>query len=328
MWQVIGQDKALALLDRSLKENNVAHAYLFVGPRHIGKKTLALNLAQALNCDADKPPCGQCHSCRRILEQKHADVTCIGLDSKTEIGIDDIRKLQRLANLPPYEGKRKVFIIDDAEYLSTEAANSLLKILEEPPPKVVWVLLTAEEPRLLPTIVSRCQRLELRPLPLGQVEQTLTNGYNIDAGKAELLARLCHGRLGWALSHLDGDMLKQRSQMTDIVSSLTTASLERRFGYAQELATQFSQDHRSIADMMDIWLGWWRDLMFVKGGYKEAIANIDYETDLEKQARNLSLSEIKEFLANLYLLQEEILQNVSPRLAIESLMLNLPRISN
>jgi len=161
MWQVIGQDKALALLDRSLKENNVAHAYLFVGPRHIGKKTLALNLAQALNCDADKPPCGQCHSCRRILEQKHADVTCIGLDSKTEIGIDDIRKLQRLANLPPYEGKRKVFIIDDAEYLSTEAANSLLKILEEPPPKVVWVLLTAEEPRLLPTIVSRCQRLEL-----------------------------------------------------------------------------------------------------------------------------------------------------------------------
>ncbi|GAI38139.1 unnamed protein product, partial [marine sediment metagenome] len=130
MWQVIGQDKILALLGHSLKEDNVAHAYLLVGPRHVGKRTLALNLAQALNCDDPEPPCGQCHSCHRILEGKHADVTSLGLDSKVEIGIDDIRQLQRLANLPPYEGKCKVFIIDEAEYLSTEAANSLLKILE------------------------------------------------------------------------------------------------------------------------------------------------------------------------------------------------------
>ena len=329
MWQVIGQDKILSLLDYSLKTNAIAHAYLLVGPRHVGKGTLAFNLAQALNCDGPELPCGQCRSCQRILEGKHADVTPIGLDSKTEIGIDDIRGLQRLANLPPYEGKCKVFIIDDAEYLSTEAANSLLKILEEPPQRVVWLLLAAEEEHLLPTIISRCQRLELKPVPSEQVQEILINSYNVDASKAKLLTQLCHGRLGWALSALaNDDMLEQRSQrITKLVSLLTptSRSLEQRFTYAQELASQFSQNRRAGAEIIEIWLDWWRDLMLIKGSCKEAIINVDYEIALEEQARGLSLSEIKGFLANLCLLQEEISKNVNPRLALEWLMLNLPR---
>ncbi|HEY4711181.1 MAG TPA: DNA polymerase III subunit delta' [Dehalococcoidia bacterium] len=329
MWQVAGQDKILSLLDYSLKTNTIAHAYLLAGPRHVGKGTLAVNLAQALNCDGPELPCGQCRSCQRILEGKHADVTPIGLDSRTEIGIDDIRGLQRLANLPPYEGKCKVFIIDDAEYLSTEAANSLLKILEEPPPRVVWLLLAAEEERLLPTIISRCQRLELKPVPSERIQEVLVNSYKVDANKAKLLTQLCHGRLGWALSALANDkILEQRAQRIDKLVSLltpTSRSLEQRFAYAQELASQFSQDRRAGAEIMEIWLDWWRDLMLIKGGCQEAIINVDYETTLEEQARGLSLSEIKEFLANLGLLQEVISKNVNPRLAWEWLMLNLPR---
>jgi len=165
-------------------------------------------------------------------------------------------------------------------------------------------------------------------MPLEQVEQILISGYNIDAGKAKLLARLCHGCLGWALSSLADDILEQRSQRITKLSSLTSASLEQRFAYAQELATQFSQNRRSVAEVMGIWLGWWRDLMLIKGDCKEAIANIDYEMALEKQAKSLSLNEIKEFLANLHLVQEEISKNVNPRLAVESLMLNLPRKNN
>jgi DNA polymerase-3 subunit delta' len=329
MWQVIGQDKILSLLDYSLKTDAIAHAYLLVGPQHVGKRTLAINLAQALNCDGPELPCGQCRSCLRILEGKHADVTPIGLDSKTEIGIDDIRGLQRLANLPPYEGKCKVFIIDDAEYLSTEAANSLLKILEEPPPRIVWLLLAAEEEHLLPTIISRCQRLELKPVPSERVQEILVNSYNVDADKAKLLTQLCHGRLGWALAALaNDDILEQRSQrIAKLVSLLTptSRSLEQRFAYAQELASQFSQNRRAGAEIIEIWLDWWRDLMLIKGGCKEAIINVDYEIALEEQARGLSLSEIKGFLANLCLLQEEISKNVNPRLALEWLMLNLPR---
>ena len=329
MWQVIGQDKVLSLLDYSLKNNAIAHAYLIVGPRHVGKGTLASNLAQALNCDGPELPCGQCRSCQRILEGKHADITPIGLDSKTEIGIDDIRGLQRIANLPPYEGKYKVFIIDDAEYLSTEAANSLLKILEEPPQSVVWLLLVAEEEHLLPTIISRCQRLELKPVPSEQVQEALVNSYGIETNRAKLLAQLCRGRLGWALSALaNDDILEQRSQRIDRLVSLLTASLDQRFTYAQELASQFSQNRRTGAEIIKIWLDWWRDLMLIKGGCREAIINIDYKAILEEQARGLSLSEIKAFLTSLCLLQDEISKNVNPRLVFEWLMLNLPRKSS
>jgi DNA polymerase-3 subunit delta' len=325
MWQVIGQDKILALLKRSLEEGNLAHAYLLVGPRHVGKGTLARSLAQALNCDGPELPCGQCRSCQRILEGKHTDVTSLRLDSRTEISINDIQGLQRLANLPPYEGKCKVFIIDDAEYLSTEAANSLLKILEEPPPRVVWLLLAAEERRLLPTIVSRCQRLALKPVPSERVQQVLVNSYKIDAHRAKLLAQLCHGRLGWAVSILaNGDILEQRSQRIARLVSLSTANLEQRFAYAQELANQFTQNRRVGAEIIEMWLDWWRDVMLIKGGCQESIINVDYETTLAEQARGLSLSEIKGFLANLCLLQEELSKNVNARLAWEWLMLNLP----
>ncbi|MFO7773616.1 MAG: DNA polymerase III subunit delta' [Dehalococcoidia bacterium] len=326
MWQVIGQDKIISLLDYSLESNTIAHAYLLVGPRHVGKGTLAFNLAQALNCDGPELPCGQCRSCRRILDGKHADVTLIGLDSRTEIGIDDIRGLQRLANLPPYEGKCKVFIIDEAEYLSTEAANALLKVLEEPPQKVVWLLLAAEEERLLPTIISRCQRLELRPVSSERAHDVLINSYNIDAEKARLVTRLCHGRFGWALSALaNDDILEQRARRIAGLFSLLNSNLGHRFAYAQELASQFSQDRRAGAEIMETWLDWWRDLMLIKGGCKEAIINVDYGMALAEQARALTLSEIKGFLANLRLLQEEISDNVNPRLALEWLMLSLPR---
>jgi DNA polymerase-3 subunit delta' len=329
MWQVIGQEKTLSLLDYGLKTDAIAHAYLLVGPRHVGKGTLAINLAQALNCDGPELPCGECHACQRIREGKHADVISIGLDSGTEIGIDDIRGLQHSANLPPYEGKCKVFIIDGAEYLSTEAANALLKILEEPPPRVVWLLLAAEEERLLPTIISRCQRLELKPVSSERVQGVLVNSYNVDGDKAKLLTRLCHGRPGWALSALaDSDMLEQRSQRIDRLASLLTVGIEQRFAYAQELAGQFSQDRKAGSEIAELWVDWWRDLMLTKGGCQEAIINLDFKTVLEEQSKGLSLIEMKEFLTNLGLLQDAISKNVNPRLALEWLMLNLPRSEN
>jgi len=326
MWQVIGQDKILALLKHSLKEGNIAHAYLFVGPRHVGKRTLALDLAQALNCDDAEPPCGQCRSCLRIAAGKHADVVSPGLDSKTEIGIDEIKELQHIANLPPYEGKHKVFIIDNAEYMSIEATNSLLKILEEPPPGIVWLLLVAEERRVLPTVISRCQRLGLQPIPLKQTRQILTQRYKVAADKAELLARVSHGRLGWALSAVaNEELLEQRHARIAKLSSLLAANLEQRFAYAQELATQFSRERRSMADIMETWLYWWHDLMLIKSNCNDGIDNIDYRVALERQADVLTLSEIKDFISNLCLINEEIFKNVNPRLAFEWLMLNLPK---
>jgi len=326
MWQVTGQDKILTLLEHSLKRGNTSHAYLLVGPHHVGKKTLALNLAQALNCDDLEPPCGQCYSCLRIAAGKHADVISSGLDSKAEIGIDDMKELQRIANLAPYEGKRKVFIIEHAEHMSAEAANSLLKILEESPPRVTWLLLASEERRLLPTIVSRCQRLELKPMPVEQTQQILAQRYQLDPKEADLLARLSHGCLGWALSAVENKEILEQYRLRIVkLSSLLTANLEQRFAYAQELATQFSQERRAISEIMETWIDWWRDLMLIKGNCKNSITNVDYEMTLEKQAMVLTLSEINGFLNNLRLIKEEIFRNLNPRLAFEWLMLNLPK---
>ncbi|MDD5081898.1 MAG: AAA family ATPase, partial [Dehalococcoidales bacterium] len=168
MWPVVGQARVVDLLKRSLERRAVAHAYLLVGPPHVGKMTLALTLAQALNCEATAPPCGQCSSCQKVVSAKHADVQVINLISslepgetkpQAEISIDQIRQMQHSASLPPFEGRCKVFIIEGAEHLSDEAANCLLKTLEEPVGRVVFILLTTSE-RLLPaTVVSRCQRL-------------------------------------------------------------------------------------------------------------------------------------------------------------------------
>ena len=176
MWQTSGQDRLIGFLKDSIGRGSLAHAYLFVGPPQVGKITLAIDLARALNCPSAESPCGTCRTCQRIGEGKHPDVVIInkntGRDAKdrkksTEISIDTIRDfLQKSSNLPPYEGKFKIYIIDDADLMSVEAANCLLKTLEEPPPHVVIILLTSEEKLLLPTVVSRCQRFELKPVAI------------------------------------------------------------------------------------------------------------------------------------------------------------------
>jgi DNA polymerase-3 subunit delta' len=141
MWTVLGHNKAVSFIQQELERGVIASAYLFIGPPHVGKMTLALELAQALNCESDKSPCGVCKSCQKIQLGKHTDVRVIGLSGndelndvrhQAEISIDQVREVQSSCYLPPFEGKYKIFIIDMAERLSREAANSLLKSLEEP----------------------------------------------------------------------------------------------------------------------------------------------------------------------------------------------------
>jgi DNA polymerase-3 subunit delta' len=331
MWQTIGQPEALALLKHSLQAGSLAHAYLFVGAPHIGKMTLALDLARTVNCQGNEPPCGQCPTCKRITDGKHADIRIISLNSakdpgdtkaRVEISIDDIRELQHNASLPPFEGKYKVFIIDGAEYLSTEAANCLLKTIEEPPPQVIILLLTAEEPRLLPTVVSRCQRIELKPIPGVEIEKMLTESYGINHDKAGLLARLSHGCFGWALTvSIDDGYLAQRNERLTEMFSLLTAGWEERFNYAAKL----TNDRKSAEEIIKLWLGWWRDVMLTKCGCKQAVTNIDYISVLEQWDEVLNLSEVRDFIDSLQKSLDQIAINANLRLVFEILMLSIPR---
>lgn len=329
MWQVFGQPKAITLLERSIQHGQLSHAHLFVGPPHVGKLTLAVNLAQAGNCESSEDvPCQQCPSCRRIAAGNHADVQIVDLISPEakEIGINQIKEIQMSSHLPPFEGKRKVFIIDKAEQLSNEAANCLLKTLEEPPPNVHLILLTASESRLLTTILSRCQRVELPPLPADMVREILVTRYDISHDRATLLSRLSRGCLGWALlAHCDDTMLQQRQQRIAAFVDLGSAGLQQRFAYAAELAAQFGKSRDRVTEILSSWMEWWHDLLLIKGGNAHSITNIDCKAMLSDQAEGLTIKQIAGFIRHIQAVGQKLEQNVSPRAALEVLMLEMPQ---
>ena len=335
MWPLIGQEKAVAWLEQSLKRGRVSHAYLFLGLPHVGKTSLAICLAQALNCQDPASPCGQCPSCRRIAAGKHADVQIIKLlkdpkDGKDaqEISIDQIKDLQQHANLPPYEGSYKVFIITEAESLSPEASNRLLKTLEEPPPHIVIILLASAEERLLPTVVSRCHRLELRPVPAKQLEKALVEREGMEVDLAKRLAHLATGCPGLVLSpETRKNLLDERPRRLADLLNLDGAGNVERFKFAAGLAERFSKQRPQVEDELKLWLGWWRDLLLTKAELKDSVVNIDMGTELEGRVQMLSLSQISGFLSSLGQAVRQLEQNANPRLVLEVLMLNLPRLS-
>jgi DNA polymerase III subunit delta' len=330
MWTIIGQRKALGLLENSLKRGRVAHAYLFSGPAHIGKMTLAKDLAMSLNCEQGAPPCGECSSCKRIRAGSHSDVQVIALgkgpDGKpqAEIGVEEIRQVQHFANLPPFEGKCKVFIIDGAEMLSTEAANCLLKTLEEPADNVVFILLTAREESVLPTVISRCQRVELTPVPASQIQSALVERWNVPPDRAGLLAHLSRGRLGWAVASIDEGSLDQYNEIMNEITAVSAEDVDARFEYAAKLAAEFGQSRERVQEKLGLWLDWWHDVLLVKSGLKEAVVNIDRLDALEKTAQALTIEQVRASFESITQASDQLKHNANARLALEVMMLSLP----
>ncbi len=331
MWQIIGQDRAVAMLQRSL-ERGVSHAFLFTGPEHVGKMTLAIELARALNCAAAQPPCGECPTCRRIGAGQYADVRVIDLNaepaesrSRTEISIEQVRDMQHAASLPPFEGRCKVFIINQAELLSTEAANCLLKTLEEPADKVVFVLLAQSESSLPPTVVSRCQKVELRPAALNDLEAGLVGRLDLEPTRARLLARLANGCPGWAVAAVrDSALLQQRARYIEELFGLNEADMAERFAVAGRWANQFTQDRNAVTDKLALWTDLWRDVLLINAGCAASATNIDQLGILTKMARNYSMPQIKDFIEGIRSAGIQLRQNANARLALEVLMLAIP----
>ena len=334
VWRTIGHDKAVSIAKRGLAQRRLSHAYLIAGPRHVGKMTLAIDLAMALCCTEEHRPCGACAQCSRVARGLHADVRVVGIDggetesgrSRVLIGIDQVRQIQREASLTPFEGSHRVIIFDGAERLSEEAANSLLKFLEEPPDQVVLLLLTSDSGALPPTVVSRCQLLELRSVPAQVIARDLADRYGLDSARADEIARLSEGRPGWALRAAEDDeVLAGLSRTLDVIEDVVGGTLERRFAYAAGLASAFDRDRDSVREELEIWMAWWRSVLLVKEGVPEFVTHPSRLGSLEQVAASLTGAQAAHAIEAIDEAVRHLERNVSPRLALEDLMLVLPR---
>ncbi len=204
--EVAGQKQIIQTLKNAIKENKIAHAYLFTGPRGTGKTTMAKLLAKALNCKGEHKPCDECENCLAISEGSYPDV--IEIDAASNNGVDEVRNLIDKVKYAPLEGKYKVYIIDEVHMMSQGAFNALLKTLEEPPAHVVFVLATTEPHKVLPTILSRCQRFDFGRISRKDIEERLVDvllseNVEYEDGVIELVSELCDGGMRDALSILD-----------------------------------------------------------------------------------------------------------------------------
>ena len=325
-WPIFGHEWAIDWLERSLQNGRIPHALLLTGPAQIGKRTLALAVAAALICQADDKPCGHCRACRLIAQGVHPDVRLVAADDSERsregvLKIDQIRELQRQAALKPVEAPVKVFVLRELERANPAAANALLKTLEEPPLYVVLLVTSARPHALLPTILSRCQVLALRPLPQPQVAAALHHRWQADTSQAELLARLAEGRLGWAVQRLtDQAAWDERSRRLADAALLPGQSIAQRFAYADEL----SRSAAAVQPTLALWIGWWRDVLLIQQGNRAHVRNTDQADPLMQAAQTFSPAQVQQFISRLHAAPTQITQNVNTRLLLETLMLHMP----
>ena len=330
--EVIGHEWAVRLLSNAIIHDRVGHAYLFTGLEHIGKSTLARTFAQALNCEAgvEQRPCGECRACRLTGSDRHPDVKIIEPDVNDRgvksIKIDAVRQLQAELSLSSYEGRHKVAILRRFDTATLSAANAFLKTLEEPPGHVVLILTALDGDTLLPTIISRCRRVDLRQIPAELIEETLMTGTHIKPAEANLIAHLADGRLGWAIqAHQNAALLQERRSQLESLHKALQGSTVQRFALAESIARKAE----TLPPLLSTWVTWWRDLILLSYGRRtgDGINNVDELELLHQLASQLPRAGILAALEQTEAAIRQLGQNANTRLVMENVLLTYPHLS-
>ena len=321
---IVGQPQAVNRLQKSLRNNRIAHAYLFSGAQGIGKGSCAVSLAQALNCDrGGEDGCGECPVCQKIMRFRSIDFRRIEPKGAADvITIDDIRELRREIKLAPVEGKYKVFYIKDADRMNEQSGNALLKVLEEPPEESVLILSTTRLHLLLPTVLSRCQVIHFRRLSREEVMKLLPPG-----DRAKFIAGLSEGSLGKALN-LMKDGFEERERVITWLKENAGAEVEEIISLAEEVAGKAGgsgQKKKKLLIFLEIILSWYRDMLNIVVG-AEQLFNEDCAQELKERAFCLSDVQLVAALKIILQAQEWIELNANPRLVLEVMLLKLRRV--
>jgi DNA polymerase-3 subunit delta' len=316
-----GHARPISILKRALANNSLAHAYLFSGEQGIGKRMTACALAAAVNCPnaRSEDGCGTCPSCRKISTQGHPDVHFLEPDGD-EIKIEQIRQVQDYLALKPFEGTKKILIVDGAESLNQASSNAFLKTLEEPPGDTLIILLTSLPQSLLATIRSRCQEIRFHPLPRRILAQALVQKRGLSEEDAWFLAALAQGSLGRGLQM---DIALEKSDRKDIISLLSGL---KSLGPGELLthADSYAKDRDRFERLLAIGVEWLRDMMVARlNGDAALLINAYANTPPGQEENRFSLQKILADMELFFLSRSLLERRVSTQLVAENLFFGL-----
>jgi len=317
--EIYGHEKPIAILQGAMAGGRIAHAYLFYGMEGIGKRTTAVLFAQALNCEGEAPPCDTCRSCRKAQRKTHPDIVTIPAEGQF-IKIGAVKELQEEMKFRPREGRRRVFILPEADRMNAPAANALLKTLEEPSSGNILLLTTARPHALPMTILSRCQHLRFTPLPREEVARYLREKESLDEATAAVLAASSGGSIGRALEMNYADYLAMRNGILERLSENDQADPLKRLA----LAGRFGTEREEILERLRILQICFRDAMvFRETGEAERLIFHDRSDLIGKVSERLSGRDLLRNITRVEAAIDAIDLNANKTLTLETMVIKL-----
>lgn len=333
---LLGQEHIVKILQTQIETGDVGHAYLFCGTRGTGKTTTARLLAKALNCTGEgKKPCGRCPECRAIAAGEFLDV--VEMDAASNNSVEDIRSLRESVNFPPVSGKKKVYIIDEAHMLSSQAANAFLKTLEEPPQDTVFILATTDPNKLPSTILSRCMRLDFRRVPEKKISESFMDvcrkiGVEADPDAVALIAANADGSVRDGLSILErciaGSKRLTRDDVLfllgisgiDTYLKITDRVIAKDSAGALAVLAEVLSEGKEVLQFTKDWVEHIRDLMLIKySDDPQNMINLSKENieRLREQSDRITIKEISDMITVLSKLINDARYASKPRVLLE-----------
>jgi len=313
---ILGHDRQKLMLSSLVEKEKLPHALLFAGPKGVGKRTIAVELVKHLFCGTGDS-CGVCRGCRHLAAGTHPDFTL--LTGETSIKIDELRAVRREVYEPPFEASCRVVVIDNGDLMTREAANALLKTLEEPPPSNVFILVSSREQDIPLTVRSRCMRLGFGPLPRDMVGLYLETALKVDKAQAEVLAGLASGSIASALFWMDGENFSMRERIADLVTG------EKRGFTRVTLLSERIAAKGHEAEYLSFLLSFLRDVWWLKEtGDATGLVNEDLRAFMEREGPSRP-EWAQDCIGRVQETMRTLRYNVSKWLAMEYLMTDMMR---